>query len=439
MAGSARRRVDGRRRRTLALAATMAAAAALLAACGGGGSGKPTLVWYINPDPTLPADFQGTFGQPGIAERCSTDAYTIETQTLPTSATDQRVQLLRRLAAQDPSIDLMSLDPVFTAEFAAAGYLEAFPADVTDSLSQGVLKGAVEGASWDDSLVVAPLWANTQVLWYRKSMAKAAGLDMSQPVTWNQIIDAAAKEGGKVGVQANKYEGYVVWINALVTSAGGEIVTNTSQGNDATVDIGSEAGVKAAAVIKKLADSSAAEADLSVSNEGTVLPPLVDPGGFMVNWTFAYNNYVPDKKTLADLGWARYPQTVAGQESRPPIGGINIGVSKYSAHPDLALKAVQCITSQDEQVQYAVETANMPAREGAYQDPALKKQFPPDLLKLWLSSIDTAGPRPASPYWSTIVDATLNQWHPASSVDPSTTPQDSASFIEQALHGDVLI
>ncbi|MEP6666935.1 MAG: extracellular solute-binding protein, partial [Nocardioidaceae bacterium] len=169
------------------------------------------------------------------------------------------------------------------------------------------------------------------------------------------------------------------------------------------------------------------------------LPALADPGGFMVNWTFAYNNYKPDKKTLDDLGWARYPETVSGEESRPPIGGINIGVSKYSSNSDMALEAVQCMTSEENQVQYAVDTANMPAREAAYEDTALQKAYPADLLTLFRTSIDAAGPRPASPYWATIVDATLSKWHPASSVDPSSTPKDSASFIQQALQGDVLI
>ena len=33
--------------------------------------------------------------------------------------------------------------------------------------------------------------------------------------------------------------------------------------------------------------------DLSVSNEGTVLGAFAtDKGGFQVNWTFVYNNYV---------------------------------------------------------------------------------------------------------------------------------------------------
>ena len=44
-------------------------------------------------------------------------------QTLPNDAAPQREQLVRRLAAQDCSIDLMSLDPPFVAEFANAGFL----------------------------------------------------------------------------------------------------------------------------------------------------------------------------------------------------------------------------------------------------------------------------------------------------------------------------
>jgi multiple sugar transport system substrate-binding protein len=425
--------------RVLAIAASTIAAASLLAACGGG-SGPPTLTWYINPDPNPPDGFSGAFGQAGIAERCSTDRYTVRTELLPQSATEQRIQLLRRLVAKDSSISLMSLDPVFTAEFSAAGFLEPLPEDLASSLSQEVLKGAIEGATWDDALVAAPLWANTQTLWFRKSLAQKAGLDMSRPVTWDQIIDAAADNGATVGVQANKYEGYVVWINALIEGAGGSIVSDTQAGPDASVDIGSEAGTQAAQIIQKLASSRAAEPDLSVSNEGTVLGPLgSDAGGFMVNWTFAYNNYAGDKAVLDDLGWARYPQTVAGEQSRPPIGGINVGVSPYGSHKDLALDAVRCITSLDNQVTYAIDTANMPARQAAYQDPKLRKQFPADLLQLWQESIDTAGPRPASPYWSTIVNATLSRWHPANSVNPDSTPKESASFIEDALQGKVLL
>ena len=111
----------------------------------------------------------------------------------------------------------------------------------------------MDAATWDGQLVVAPFWSNTQVLWYRKSFAEKAGIDMKQPVTWDQIIDAAAKNGGKVAVQANKYEGYSVWINALISGAGGEIATNTDKGVDLTIEVDSPAGETAAKIIEKLA------------------------------------------------------------------------------------------------------------------------------------------------------------------------------------------
>ena len=70
------------------VAAVAIAAPLLLLGCGGDDSGTPTLTWYINPDPNPPDGFTGAFGQPGIAERCSTDEYTVDTELLPTSASE---------------------------------------------------------------------------------------------------------------------------------------------------------------------------------------------------------------------------------------------------------------------------------------------------------------------------------------------------------------
>ncbi|HEX7738161.1 MAG TPA: extracellular solute-binding protein [Marmoricola sp.] len=413
-------------------------ASGLLTACGSS-SGKPTLTWYINPDPAPPSGFHGPFGQAGIAARCSTSKYQIKVQELPGDATEQRIQLARRLAAKDSGIDLMSLDPVFTGEFANAGFLATLPDSLTSSLKSATLSGAIDGATWAGKLAVAPLWANTQLLWYRKSFANKAGLDMSKPVTWDQIIKAAADNGGTVGVQANKYEGYSVWINALVAGAGGSIIQDATKGDDAKITIDSPAGEDAAKVIQELAHSKAAEPDLSVSNEGTVLGPFAtDKGAFQVNWTFIYANYKADKNTFNDLGWTRYPETVAGKPSRPPLGGINIGINAATKHLSDAEAATRCITSQANQVRYAIETGNMPARTAAYDDAALKKAYPTDLLQAFRSSLKVAAPRPVTPYWSDISSAIQSTWHSPTSVT-SGTPAKSAKFISDVLKGRKLL
>ena len=440
------------RRRAVAGAAVGVLASTLLAACSG--SDTPTLNWYVNPD-GVPVFMK-------YAEECSTDEYTIEVQQLPSSATDQRIQLARRLAAEDSSTDLMNLDPVFVAEFANAGWLEEITDDNTeDSLGSEItgsvegqgdyLAGAAETVIWDDKAYAIPLWANTQVLWYRKSLADAAGLDMSQPVTWKQVIDAASQNGGTVGVQANLYEGYMVWINALVQGAGGAIVSDTEAGRDASVDIDDEAGQAAADVIQQLAESEAAQPDLSISNEGTSLGlmfPEDGAGEFMVNWTFVYKNYEglvgapggpADEEALGDLGWARYPATVEGEASKPPVGGIDIGVGAYSENPEFAMAAAQCITSTQAQVDLALEAGLMPSTNSAYEEVIADGSYPEDLVELWRTSVDEGGPRPKSAFYAMISSAIQQTWHSPNSVDPESTPEESAEYVQSVLRGEALL
>lgn len=426
------------RARGVAATAVAALACGLLSACSGG-SDKPTLNWYINPD--------GQETLTALAEACSTDAYDIEIQLLPTGATDQRTQLARRLAASDSETNLMSLDPVFVPEFANAGWIAEWPEDLAaEVVDDDVLSGPADTVTWDDGVYAAPQWANTQVLWYRKSLAEAAGLDMSQPVTWSQVIEAAVSQDGTVGVQADRYEAYMVWINSLVAGAGGEIVSDTEAGIDAQVDIDSEAGKAAAAVVQELAASDAAQPDLSVSREGSSLPFMFDgPGEFMTNWTFVYKNYEPTdggaftQEQFDDLGWARYPQTVEGEESRPPVGGIDIAVGEFTDNKDFAFEAAQCVTSPDAQKQLAVTDGLMPSRQSVYEDQELVDAFDPSLLTLFQESLEAGAPRPKSAYYNLISGAIQASWHSPTEVDPESTPEESAQYLREVLRSEALL
>jgi multiple sugar transport system substrate-binding protein len=414
----------------VATAAALVTASTVLAACSGS-SGKTTLVWYINPD---------AGGQAAIAKACSTDQYTITTQTLPQDANQQRVQLARRLEAHDSGIDLMSIDPPYTAELANGGLLAPIPQSEQTTLQQQSFKGATAAATWNGKLVVYPFWSNTQVLWYRKSFVQKAGIDMSQPVTWSQIIKSASDNGGTVAVQANKYEGYVVWINALVAGAGGTLVTDPQKGIHANVTINDQAGQDAAKVIEDLAHSKAAPADLSIAQEGQAGSTFGSPAGaFMVNWTYIWHNYDSTQPDVAkDIGYAPYPETVQGKTSRPPYGGIGIGVSSYSNHIDQANQAAACLVQPKQQATNAALTGNMPASVAGYQDPRIQKLFPADLIKLFEDSVNNAAPRTVTPYWSDISGAIQSTWHPPTSVG-SSTPKNSATFIQDVLQGKSLL
>lgn len=409
--------------------AALALASGLLTACSSDG-GTPELVWYTNPD---------SGGQAAVAEACSTDEYTITTQVLPQDANQQRIQLARRLAAGDTGIDIMSIDPPFTAEFAEAGYLAEIPEDLQQKFRDQAFESAATAATWEDQLVVAPFWSNTQVLWYRKSLVEQTDLDMEQPVTWQQIIEAASANDATVAVQANKYEGYSVWINALVSGAGGDIASETERGADASVDIDSDAGRAAAEVIAELASSEAAPADLSIAQEGQAAATFGgDRGAFMVNWTYILNGAGYPDEVVDDLGWARYPQTVEGEESRPPYGGIGIGVSEFSDDKELAVGALECLTSPENQAINAELTGNMPSSEAGYDEQKVQELFPGDLLELFQESLEAAAPRTPSPYWSDISGGIQSTWHPPSGVDEQT-PGQAKQFIEDVLQGRSLL
>jgi multiple sugar transport system substrate-binding protein len=430
--------VSNGRRRPAVLAIVLLASA--MAACGSGGSGIPTLNWYINPD---------NGGQAELAAKCSAasnGAFAIKTSILPNDATAQREQLVRRLAAKDSSIDLMSLDPPFIPEFAEAGFLRPYTDAEARELTAGALTGPIESGTWDGKLMGAPFWANTQLLWFRKSVAQAAGINPARdPVTWSRLIEVASAAGKTVEVQGNLYEGYMVLISALVSSAGGKILENPEAGKNVRPAIDSDAGRKAAAVIQQLGRSRAANPALSTTDEEAGRAAFQSAqGGYMVNWAYIYGAAQEavaagtlDRAVLDDIGWGRYPRVDAGTPSRPPLGGINLGIGAFGKHKDHAVQAVRCITSQESQTEYMLKSKNPGARAAVYDNPEVRTVFPmADDLR---QSLAEGAPRPRTPYYTDVSTAVQRSFHPPASVDPNRTPARAAKLIVDVLKDKVLL
>ncbi|SFD84706.1 carbohydrate ABC transporter substrate-binding protein, CUT1 family [Blastococcus tunisiensis] len=431
----------GRSRRGVAGAAALLVTAGTLAACGSDGGGASTLTWYINPD---------AGGQAEIADRCTEAAggrYTIETALLPRDAASQREQLIRRLAANDNSIDLMSLDPPFIPEFAQAGFLAPVPEDVAEAVTEDVVDSAVEGSTWDDELVAVPFWANTQVLWYRESVAEAAGLDMSEPVTWEQIVQAAEETGTLVGAQGTRAESLTVWFNALIESAGGEIITDPSPEDPAQIELGltSDAAVRAAEVMQMVAESDAAGAAFSTSNEDSTATGFEsENGGFQVNYPFVYPRALGaaeagtlDPSVPEDYAATIYPRVDEDEPAAPPYGGINLGVSAFSESPELAYEAAECIVSDENQAYYFVTNGNPASSTAVYDDPEVLEAFP--MAPVIRESLELAAPRPQTPYYNEISVGIQRSYHPPSAVDPGETGEQASELINAVLAKEDLL
>ena len=92
----------------------------------------------------------------------------------------------------------MSMDVIWTAEFAEAGWILPFPEDVADEMRQGTLKGPMDTATYEGKVYGAPANSNTQLLWYRKDLVD------EPPTTWSEMIDMATNmdEAGRIETRA---------------------------------------------------------------------------------------------------------------------------------------------------------------------------------------------------------------------------------------------
>ena len=428
------------RRRQLGGVAAAAVLASTLAACGGDSGAANVLTWYINPD---------SGGQAEIASRCTEAAggrYTIEVSQLPRDSPSQREQLVRRLAAEDSSIDIMSLDPPYIPEFAQAGFLAPVPEDVEQRVTQDVVQSAIEGSTWDGELVAVPFWANTQLLWYRKSVAEAAGLDMTQPVTWDQIVEAARSTDTTVSAQGIRSESLTVWVNALIESAGGSVIEEQGETPESYVfGLTSDAGVRAAEVLQTVSNSGTTGPAFSTANEDSNATQFEgESGGFMVNWPFVWPRALSaveagtmDQSVPDDYGWALYPRVDQDKPSAPPYGGINLGIGAFSANVDAAFEAAECIVSEENQSYYFTSNGNPASKASVYDDPEVIEVFPQ--APVIRESLELAAPRPLTPYYSEVSGSIQREYHPTSSVDPQTTPQQATELITAVLEGRELL
>ncbi|MGH2981838.1 MAG: ABC transporter substrate-binding protein, partial [Solirubrobacterales bacterium] len=396
--------------RLSALASLFASlAVALLGGCGGSDSAGPaTLNWFVATQPG------GTIED--VAERCSKESngrYEIEVQLLPTDASQQREQLVRRLAANDSSVDLVGMDVIWTAEFANAGWIEPWPGDLRRQVTESVFPSVIETASFEGKLYGAPFNSNTQLLWYRTDLVP------EPPTTWAQMIGEAEKlgpgNGGTIQVAgANKYEGFTAWVNTMIESAGTQVLSGPEE-----VELQRGPTEEALAAIGRFANSSAAPTNLSTSDEDSArLGFEAGDSAFMLNYTFAYASAQAEAPDIGKkMGFARYPEVVEGQPSRPQLGGFNIGVGAFSANTDLAFEAAACVSNEESQLT-AVELDGLPpSRSDLYTDKAVRKAYP-GFTALVRKSIEDAAPRPQTPAYQDVSLAIQSALHPPSKIDP---------------------
>ena len=371
-----------------------------LAACGSSGGGRVTLNFYSFNDPS------GAVQQ--AVDECATGNYShLLQQAAPRGADDQRQQLVRRLAAEDESIDIMGLDVTWAAEFAEAEWIGKWTGEVKRRATEDPASMRPAGDCGGPGRTGCTPSRTTPTPSSGGPPGPRAPPGSQPPSTWDEMLSDAKAMAAKglphfVEVQGAQYEGVTVWFNTMVSSAGGSLLNSASSGPGPRAPM-----VKALTVMKDLASSPAADPSLSVQMEDTNrLGMESGSAAFELNYPFVYPSMQADNpkvktyngKPLKDnFKWALYPGVEQGKPAKVTIGGIDLAVSKYSQHPQMAFQAALCLRNGKHQLIAAVKGGLPPTITTLYTNPSKEfvKSYPfyQDVYK----ALQSASVRPRRP------------------------------------------
>jgi multiple sugar transport system substrate-binding protein len=299
--------------------------------------------------------------------------YTISYQQLPQAADGQRQQLVRRLAAHDATIDIMGLDVTWEAEFATAGWLEPWTGRYKAQAEAGTLEPALNTARWKGQLVAVPANTNTQLLWYRSDLVP------KPPTTWAEMIADAEQ---------------------LATAADPSMSVQMENQNRLQMEAGNAA--------------------------------------FQLNYPFVYPGMKTDNPKLFKVfKWALYPEVIPGVPAKVTIGGIDLAVSAYSQHKDLAFQAALCLRNRENQLIGANVGGVPPTIASLYNDPKLFANYPfhAEILK----ALQNASVRPKTPVYQVVSIDISHLISPAAGINPVSTLQSMKGSLSNALQSKGLV
>jgi multiple sugar transport system substrate-binding protein len=314
-------------------------------------------------------------------------------------ADQQLSDLEQHFQAEDSGYDVVTVDVIWTAEFAAKGWLAPLQGKLDTS---SLLPATVNAATYAGTLYAAPFASDGGLLYYRKDLVS------TPPKTWDELIaDCKGKTsdtitGSKPGCYAGqfaKYEGLTVNAAEAINAAGGEIVK--SDGKTPDVDTPQAAkgldflvnGFKQGYIPKEAIGFQETES-LNAFAAGQLV--------FMRNWPYADAILAgADSKVADKFGIAPLPGPSGHGASS--LGGHSLAVSKYSKNQATGLAFVKWIEEPAQQKTIVSIGTLAPVISSLYTDPTLVKKFP--YLPTLLASIKTAVPRPVTPFYPAVTEA----------------------------------
>ncbi|MET1021333.1 MAG: ABC transporter substrate-binding protein [Arthrobacter sp.] len=312
------------------------------------------------------------------------------------NADQQHDDLVQHFQAKDAGYDVVSVDVVWTAEFAAKGWLQPLKDKLAIDTSK-MLKPTVDSATYKGTLYATPKESDGGMLYYRKDLVP------TPPKTWDEMMSmcsiAKTNNIGCYSGQFKKYEGLTVNASEAINSAGGAVLD--ADGKPSLLTTEAKAGM--ANLAKAYADGEIPKEAITFQEEES---RQAFQGGkllFLRNWPYAYSlmstegaSEVKDKFGVAALPGKDGP----GASS---LGGHSAAISVYSKYKATALDFLKFLSSDETQKFYATQGSLAPVLAALYDAPELVAKLP--YLPVLKTSIENAVPRPVTPFYPAVSKA----------------------------------
>jgi multiple sugar transport system substrate-binding protein len=337
------------------------------------------------------------------------------------------------MTAKDTSLDVLILDVIRPAQYAAAGWTVPFNEVIgkdADGYMKRYLPAYAEANTVDGKIVALPAFADAMFLYYRKDLLEKHGVQ--PPTTWDELAAASKKITGAekdanlqgLSFQGKAIEGAVCTFLLPYWSAGKQLVT------DGKLSFDKAQAVKALKLWKDFVDQGVAKPNIAeVATDDTRKEFQAGNVVFAVNWSYAWGQFQGAESAVKDkVGVVKLPAVQGGQPASC-LGGWEWAVSAYSNNKSEAQKFVQYLSSPEVSKFMAINASLLPQFPEVYTDPDVTKAV------AWFATarpvVETAKARPVTPRYnevSEIIRTTVN-----GVLAGQSTPEQGADQMESRL------
>ena len=337
-------------------------------------------------------------------------------------ADQQHDDIVQHMQAKDASYDIVTVDVIWTAEFAAKGWLVPLKDQFALDTSR-LLKPTVAAATYNGTLYAAPFASDGGLLFYRKDLVPTPPKTLDE--MWADCPIAKKNGMGCYAGQFQKYEGLTVNAAEAINTQGGKIVDSTGKST-----VNSPEAIKGLAMladhyksgdIPQEAITYQEEQGRTAFESGKLL--------FLRNWPYVYNLAKTDGSSVVKDKFAVAPLPGVTGPGASSLGGHSEAISVNSKYKATAFDFLKFI-EEDAQQKFFMEKGSLaPVVESIYSDPALVTQYP--YLPTLLTSIQNAVPRPVTPFYPAVTKAVEDNAYAA--IKGDKTPEQAVKDMDAAI------